>query len=129
MNKLRHLWKIGIPLVLAGWLIYAIWPRPFETYISRPLDKIGTRIQLQIPSGWKSEIVLSGPNESLTFTFFPPDRPGWWPAFLRRWFPPLSHHSNSLNIIVARQDDAEAIGGAITEPGGRLQIGSQLINF
>src|SRR5205809_6494122 len=99
MPNKRHIWKIAIPTLLTGWLIFVTWPRPsYELYVSPPLDDAGIRVQFFIPQAWTESVQRVSLYPMTWIEFHPPERPSWWPAFLRKWFRPLNPATNSLMV-------------------------------
>lgn len=107
----RHAWKVAVVISLVAGLIYAVWPRPFELYTSRPFGDRKVRLSFLIPRGWQANRL----ETDNTFfggewiEFHPPDSPNWWPTFLRRILPPLDANQNSLTVGVVSKKEAQTM--------------------
>lgn len=107
--KSQIVWRLAALIAFVPALVFLAWPREaYERYVTGPLDGTGVRAELLIPRGW----VLRDPAESAPVrlvNFRPPDRPGWWPAFLRRWFPPEDPQRNFIEFS-AESDLQSTVG-------------------
>ena len=93
-RKTRFIRWIPVILVAGGIAAFVLWPRPaLELYTTPPLDSKGTRIQLLIPRGWRTDyLVASGPMEwdgpAVT------SRPNVW----AQWLPWFSEKHAALEL-------------------------------
>src|SRR5437879_604593 len=101
MNRRRAFWTIaGVTCVIAA-CAYAYWPRsPYIWYTSEPIGEPGIRVELLIHRGWEKDMNISHPSGYIRgYTLRPPDRPAWWPGFVRRWFPAQRSPFDSIMLL------------------------------
>src|ERR1041385_4114881 len=101
MNRRRALWAIaGITCAIAA-CAYLFWPRsPYVWYTSEPVGEPGVEVEILIPRGWEKQMQMGiDPGYIKGYTIGEPDRPRWWPTFLRRWFPANQNPSNSIMFL------------------------------
>jgi hypothetical protein len=121
------IWSIGICAAIIAGLLYAFWPRPaYRLFVSQPLGKKGVRAEFMVPTSWVQDGSSAAGIEDVSYvSFHPPDRPEWWPAFVRRWFPSEDQNLNCI-VLVSFVDNPFAYGGR-TQPGGQVAINGRTV--
>src|ERR1043166_1945883 len=101
MNRQRAFWIITGAVCAIAACAYLFWPRsPYVWYTSEPLGDAGIQVELQIPRGWEKQMQMGiDPGYIKGHTVGEPDRPRWWPAFVRRWFPSKRSPFNSISLL------------------------------